>query len=146
MASIEKRRGKYRVRYRDPSGRNRSRTFTRKADADRFAREVEVDMDRGDWIDPRKSAISLQAWAETFLDEHLRLRAPFEELWFIGVRVDGPAAQPREMAVGYRQIAYEDMDRRGVRSTRFMITPARGGWTCWWNDRGREDLQAAFHR
>ena len=90
--------------------------------------------------------IMLAAWAETFLDEHLRLRAPFEELWFIGVRVDGPAAQPREMAVGYRQIAYEDMDRRGVRSTRFMITPARGGWTCWWNDRGREDLQAAFHR
>ena len=40
MAWIEKRSGKYRVRYRDPSGRNRSRTFTRKADADRFAREV----------------------------------------------------------------------------------------------------------
>ena len=73
MAWIEKRSGKYRVRYRDPSGRNRSRTFMRKADADRFAREVEVDMDRGDWIDPRKSAISLQEWSETFLSSSLSL-------------------------------------------------------------------------
>jgi hypothetical protein len=42
MASIEKRNGKYRVRFRDPTGRPRSKTFLRKADADRFAREVEV--------------------------------------------------------------------------------------------------------
>ena len=90
--------------------------------------------------------IMLAAWAETFLDEHLRLRAPFEELWFVGVRGNGPAAAAREMAVGYGQIVYEDVDRQGVRSTRFMITPAAGGWTCWWSDRGREDLQAAFRR
>ncbi len=44
----------------------------RKADADRFAREVEVDMDRGDWIDPRKSAISLQEWSETSFRRHCR--------------------------------------------------------------------------
>jgi integrase len=46
MASIEKRSGDYRVRYRDPSGCPRSNTFLRKTDADRFAREVEVDKDR----------------------------------------------------------------------------------------------------
>ncbi len=73
MASIEKRSGNYRVRYRDPLGRPRSRTFRRKADADRFAREVEVDMDRGDWVDPRKSEIPLQAWAEMFLRSSLSL-------------------------------------------------------------------------
>ena len=73
MAWIEKRSGKYRVRYRDPSGRNRSRTFMRKADADRFGFEVEVDMERGDWIDPRKSAISLQEWSETFVGSSLSL-------------------------------------------------------------------------
>src|SRR5215218_11003383 len=42
----------------DPIGRPRSKTFLRKAAADRFAREVEVDKDRGSWIDPRKSEIS----------------------------------------------------------------------------------------
>ena len=43
MASIEKRGARYRVKYRDASGKQHSRTFTRKADADRFGREVEVD-------------------------------------------------------------------------------------------------------
>jgi integrase len=67
MASIDKRAGRYRVRYRDPAGASRSRTFTRKADAERFAREVEVDMDRGQWIDPRGADIALEQWVETFL-------------------------------------------------------------------------------
>jgi len=73
MASIEKRNGKYRVRFRDPTGRPRSKAFLRKADADRFAREVEVDKDRGTWIDTRKSQISLEAWCDTFLASSLSL-------------------------------------------------------------------------
>jgi hypothetical protein len=40
VASIQRRGG----RYRDPSGRSQERSFTRKVDADRFAREVEVDI------------------------------------------------------------------------------------------------------
>ncbi|HWC68768.1 MAG TPA: site-specific integrase, partial [Acidimicrobiales bacterium] len=67
MAAIEKRNDNYRVRYRDPSGHQRSRTFRRKADAERFAREVEVDMDRCQWIDPRGADVALEQWAETFL-------------------------------------------------------------------------------
>ena len=50
-----------------PNGRQRSRTFRRKADADRFAREIEVDMDRGQWIDPRGADVPLEQWAETFM-------------------------------------------------------------------------------
>ncbi len=67
MASIDKRSGGYRVRYRDPLGRQRSRTFRRKADADRFAREIEVDKDRGAWIDPRGADTPLRDWTETFM-------------------------------------------------------------------------------
>ena len=68
MASIEKQAsGRYKVRYRDPLGRSRSRSFLRKADADRFAREVEVDKDRGAWIDPRGADMPLAEWVETFL-------------------------------------------------------------------------------
>jgi integrase len=67
MASIERRGDGYRVRYRDPGDHNRSRTFRRKADAERFAREVEVDMDRGQWIDPRGADVALEQWVETFL-------------------------------------------------------------------------------
>lgn len=67
MAWIEKRSAGYRVRYRDPLGKSRSRTFQRKADADRFAREVEVDKDRGEWIDPRGAQMPLTEWVKTFL-------------------------------------------------------------------------------
>lgn len=67
MASIERRSGGYRVRYRDPAGHNRSRTFKRKVDAERFAREVEVDMDRGAWIDPKGADVPLSAWVESFM-------------------------------------------------------------------------------
>lgn len=73
MASVTKRSGNYRVRYRDPLGRPRSRTFRRRADADRFAREIEVDMDRNQWIDPRRSEVPLSTWAEMFLASSLSL-------------------------------------------------------------------------
>ncbi len=52
MGFIEKRSGHYRARYRDPLGRQRSETFTRKADAERYLREMQVDIERGRWIDP----------------------------------------------------------------------------------------------
>ena len=42
-------------------------TFTRKADAERFLREMEVDIARGVWIDPRKADMPLARWAEEFL-------------------------------------------------------------------------------
>ena len=47
MAYIQKQRGKYRARFADPLGRVQSRTFTRKADAERFLREVDADQRTG---------------------------------------------------------------------------------------------------
>ena len=69
MASIDNRNG----RYRDPLDRARCRTFRRKADADRFAREVEYDKDRGQWIDPRKAESPLRTWVETYLQLSISL-------------------------------------------------------------------------
>lgn len=81
MAWIEKRDGKYRVKYRDPLGKQRSRTFIRKADADRFARETEVDKDRGNWIDPRGADVPLATWVETFLSLARSLAATTQETY-----------------------------------------------------------------
>ncbi|MGO9560608.1 MAG: hypothetical protein ACLPYW_16175 [Acidimicrobiales bacterium] len=47
MGFIERRNGRYRARYRDPLGRQLSETFSRKLDAERFLREVQVDIERG---------------------------------------------------------------------------------------------------
>ena len=69
MGFVERRPGDgaYRARYRDPLGRQRSKTFVRKADADRFLAEMTVDKSRGAWIDPRGADMPLARWAEEFL-------------------------------------------------------------------------------
>jgi len=43
---------RYDVRYRDPAGKTRTRTFKRRKDADQFSSTVEADKARGDWLDP----------------------------------------------------------------------------------------------
>ena len=69
MASLEgTAHGTYRVRYRDPVGRSRSRTFKRRADATRFAHEVETDKQRGDWVDPRLGRATVRDWSERWFD------------------------------------------------------------------------------
>jgi integrase len=67
LGYVQKRNGRYRARYRDPIGKMTSRTFLRKADAERFVREMEVEVSRGGWVDPRAAHISLNEWAEQFL-------------------------------------------------------------------------------
>lgn len=53
MASVQKRPdGKWRARYRDPSGRERAKHFDRKVDAQRFLTTVEAAKLRGQYVDP----------------------------------------------------------------------------------------------
>src|SRR4051794_12477813 len=75
MGFVEKRPNdrNYRARYRDPLGRQRSRTFSRKGDAQRFLLEMESDKARGSWIDPRAADMPLARWAEEFLRLSRRL-------------------------------------------------------------------------
>ena len=53
MGYIERRNGLYRARYRDPLGGQHGKTFARKTDAERFLREIQVDIERGNWLDPK---------------------------------------------------------------------------------------------
>ena len=52
---------------RDPLGKVQSRTFARKADAERFLREIEAERVRGRWVDPAAPTCPLAVWAEEFL-------------------------------------------------------------------------------
>ena len=136
MASIEKRNGKYRVRYRDPSAGNRSRTFRRKADADRFAREVEVDKDRGDWIDPRKSAdLARRQWSETFLASSLVAGADDAADLSARPRALRPARPRRPAAVaaqrrGDRAVAQRPSSPAASRRRRCTATTGRCAASC----------------
>jgi integrase len=59
---------RYRARYRAPDGRERSRCFPRKIDAERFLSTVESSKLRGDWIDPALGRATLEEWANVWLE------------------------------------------------------------------------------
>ncbi|HMG45603.1 MAG TPA: tyrosine-type recombinase/integrase [Acidimicrobiales bacterium] len=58
---------RYDVRYREPGGRPRTKTFRRRGDADRFARSVEVDKDRGLFTDPKRARTPFGVVADQWL-------------------------------------------------------------------------------
>lgn len=67
MAHIEKRGpGRWRARYRDPGGRELSKTFARRVDAERFLAITEADKAHGSWIDPAAGRTLFGAYARTW--------------------------------------------------------------------------------
>ena len=68
MAHVQKRtNGKYRVRYRDPQNRERSKTFERKADAERFRADVTTRMNTGTWVTPEQERLPFGHFADRWL-------------------------------------------------------------------------------
>jgi len=54
---------RWQVRYIDPHGKERSRNFRKKVDAERFLHSVEVDKIKGEWTDPAAGRIRFAHWA-----------------------------------------------------------------------------------
>lgn len=76
MAHVEKRGpNRWRARYRGPDGRERSKTFDRKVDADRWLAGVEVSKASGEWIDPRLGRVTFAEWADRWSSTVVDLRA-----------------------------------------------------------------------
>jgi integrase len=67
-------RPRWRARYRDPSGRERSKSFARKVDAERFLVAVEDAKLRGAYVDPAAGKISFGEWAERWYNTTAALR------------------------------------------------------------------------
>jgi integrase len=57
---------RWQATYRAPDGRERTKTFDRKTDAERWVREQESARDRGGWIDPREGRTTFGAYASTW--------------------------------------------------------------------------------
>ncbi len=67
MAHLEKRGpGRWRARYRDPGGRERSKTFSRRADAERFLAITEADKAHGTWLDPAAGRMTFGEYAASW--------------------------------------------------------------------------------
>jgi integrase len=79
----------YRTRYYAPDRQLRSRSFSTRRDAVAFEAQMKAEQSRGEWIDPRRGKISLDAVWELFAagQGHLELttRANYRSAW--GVRV-----------------------------------------------------------
>lgn len=66
----------YRVRYRTPDGRFRSRSFRRRADAVAYEQEMNAQKRRGDWVDPQRGRVTLaMVWEEYERSGMAHLRA-----------------------------------------------------------------------
>jgi len=65
---------KWQVRYIDPSGRERSKTYRRKVDAEKFLIHVEAQKQRAEWINPELSSTLFEGWAEGWLANRTHLK------------------------------------------------------------------------
>src|SRR5918996_2859616 len=78
MGHVERRvwsgKASYRARYRDPAGRERSKSFRRKADAERWLAEIEHAKSRGTWTDPALGRIRFDDWLASWWATTTNLR------------------------------------------------------------------------
>jgi integrase len=78
MGHIERRvwsgKASYRARYRDPTGRERSKSFDRKADAERWLAEMAHTKTRGIWTDPRLGRVRFAEWLASWWSTTTNLR------------------------------------------------------------------------
>lgn len=88
----------WRALYRDNDGKQRSKSFDRKADAQRFLATVEADKLRGTYVDPRAGKITLNEYAETFMAA---------QVWREGTRATAQSHVDNHIgpALGNRQLA-----------------------------------------
>jgi integrase len=64
MPSIDRIASGWKARYRSPDGRQRSKNFARKSDAERFLVEMEHTKLTGAYVDPAAGRVTLKAYAE----------------------------------------------------------------------------------
>jgi integrase len=67
-ASCGSRDTAWRARYRGPDNYERSKTFDRRADAERWLTEMQISKARGIWVDPALGKITLANWSERWIE------------------------------------------------------------------------------
>lgn len=72
--SISKRGDSWRSRYYGPDGRQRSKSFRRKADAERWVAQQRSQIAQGDWIDPAHGRITFSEYAPRWLESRASIK------------------------------------------------------------------------
>jgi len=124
------RRMAYEVRYRDPARRERSRTFARKVDAERFVSTIETDVARGQYIDPLLGKMFFGEFAREWLATTGHLKPKTQEGYESILRThllpafgDQPIAKVRPVEVGrfFSGLAAGGMSVSRMRQTKNVL-------------------------
>ena len=67
MGYVLRRNGRWQAAYRGPDRQERTRTFDRKVDAERWLATTEADLLRGEWVDPRSGRVLFEDCARRWL-------------------------------------------------------------------------------
>jgi hypothetical protein len=93
VAHVQKRGRKYIARYVGPDRIERSRSFARKIEAERFVATTEADKLRGSWVDPEAGSRSLAEFWQTWRQRAELLSHPaastlskYDGIWKLYVR------------------------------------------------------------
>jgi Phage integrase, N-terminal SAM-like domain len=108
MASVDKVPTGYRVRWRTPDGKSRSKTIKREVDAKRFLVRVEYSKDAGTYMDPSRSKITVKAWAAQWLSGQTHLK-PSTRARYKGI-VDAHIV-PRWGGTSLFQVSHADVQK-----------------------------------
>src|SRR4030095_12179437 len=114
--------GRWQARYRDAAGKSHtaSETFATRPQAARFLAQVETDLARGEWTDPRAGRVSFAEWAARWQATTTNLRPNTRALHGYLLR--------RFLLPAFADTALADLDLMVVRSWRGRLArPRRQG-------------------
>jgi Phage integrase, N-terminal SAM-like domain/Phage integrase family len=77
---------RYEVRVRGTDGKEQSRTFRTKKEAERYERAHRAAIDSGVWIDPRAGRVTLAAWATEWQRTVVHLRPKTRKIYDVNLR------------------------------------------------------------
>ena len=88
MAHVEKRGpSRWRAHYRGPDGRERSKTFERRSDAERWVSSIEVSKARGEWVNPTLGRCTFAEWVDEWAPTVVDLRPSTKDRDLRAIRV-----------------------------------------------------------
>lgn len=77
---------RYDVRYRGTDGKERSRTFRTRKEAERYERAQHTAIDQGVWVDPRSGRVTLRSWAVEWQRTVVHLRPATQRIYDANLR------------------------------------------------------------
>jgi integrase len=90
MSHVQRRGDRWQARYRRPDGKEETKRFDRKIDAEKWLAGKQVAKDRGEWTDPVLARILVAEWGERWLESKATLkastRADYRSLWEVCIR------------------------------------------------------------